>query len=103
MEIASVHQVTTQSYLGRGQGCGGYCDVKEDIGAVIISLKCHIKILETAMINNKTRKSRANKTTVVITTGIHHNLFATVVMALAISNKVVHIQSKKFFTGSEFK
>ena len=23
-EIASVFQVTTQSYQGRGQGCGGY-------------------------------------------------------------------------------
>ena len=66
---------------------------EEDFGA-IIRLKCQIKILETTMINNKTRKTRGNETTMVTTTGIHHKLFATIVMAPAISNKVVHINEE---------
>ena len=73
--------------------------VEEDIGAIIARLKFQIKILETTTINNKTRKSSGNQRTMVITTmvtnvttnGIHHKLFATIVVAPAISNEVVHI------------
>ena len=53
--------------------------VEEDIGAIIILLKCQIKILGTTMV------------TIVTTAGNHHKLFSTIVMALAISNEVVHI------------
>ena len=68
--------------------------VEEDIGTVIIRLTCQIKTLETTIINNKTRKSRSNQITMVTTTGIHHKLFAIIVMAPTISNEVVHINKE---------